>query len=238
MWKSLERILCRLQSHISQAILDSHCKHIRIVSSSPRSLCSKIEDASGDSTPYSERYTIPEAKTVIRGTMRYQGFSAFVRVLVDLGFLSEEKHDFLTKAIPWSEATQKIIGSSSGSESDLRLAIESKTKFNDDSEKDHILAGLRWIGLFSDKETTQPKGTPLDTLCATLEQKMQYDEGQRDMVLLQHKFEIEHKDGAKETRTSTLCEYGEPGGYSAMARLVGGKLGFPALCGIQADKAF
>jgi hypothetical protein len=45
-----------------------------------------------------------------------------------------------------------------------------------------------------------------------------------DLVLLQHKFEIEHKDGSKETRTSTLCEYGAPigsGGYSAMAKLVG-----------------
>lgn len=52
---------------------------------------------------------------------------------------------------------------------------------------------------------------------------MQYAPGERDMVLLQHRFEIEHKDGEKETRTSTLIEYGstEPGGYSAMARLVG-----------------
>lgn len=39
--------------------------------------------------------------------------------------------------------------------------------------------------------------------------------------MLQHKFEIEHADGTKETRTSTLCEYGDPNGYSAMARLVG-----------------
>ena len=42
--------------------------------------------------------------------------------------------------------------------------------------------------------------------------------------ILQHKFEIENKDGTRETRTSTLCEYGAPigtGGYSAMAKLVG-----------------
>lgn len=42
--------------------------------------------------------------------------------------------------------------------------------------------------------------------------------------MLQHKFLIEKKDGSKETRTSTLCEYGAPtgsGGYSAMERLVG-----------------
>lgn len=38
--------------------------------------------------------------------------------------------------------------------------------------------------------------------------------------MLQHKFLIEHKDGSKETRTSTLVEYGNST-YSAMARLVG-----------------
>lgn len=50
---------------------------------------------------------------------------------------------------------------------------------------------------------------------------MQYEKGERDMVMLQHNFGIEHKDGSKETRTSTLCDYGDPNGYSAMARLVG-----------------
>jgi len=50
---------------------------------------------------------------------------------------------------------------------------------------------------------------------------MQYEKGERDFVLLQHKFEIENKDGSKETRTSTLVEYGGPKGYSAMAKFVG-----------------
>jgi saccharopine dehydrogenase (NADP+, L-glutamate forming) len=39
--------------------------------------------------------------------------------------------------------------------------------------------------------------------------------------MLQHKFGIEHNDGSKETRTSTLVEYGDPNGYSAMAKTVG-----------------
>ena len=32
---------------------------------------------------------------------------------------------------------------------------------------------------------------------------------------------VENKDGSKETRTSTLCDYGDPNGYSSMAKLVG-----------------
>lgn len=103
---------------------------------------------------------------------------------------------------------------------DLEWAISSKTKFANNDEKNRILAGLRWIGMFSEDKIT-PRGTPLDTLCATLEQKMQYEPGERDLVILQHKFEIEHKDGRKETRTSTLVDYGDPNGYSSMAKLVG-----------------
>jgi hypothetical protein len=42
-----------------------------------------------------------------------------------------------------------------------------------------------------------PRGNPLDTLCSRLEGMMQYNPGERDMVMLQHKFEIEYKDGTK-----------------------------------------
>ena len=68
-----------------------------------------------DSTPYKERYNIPEAQTILRGTLRYQGFPEFVRVLVDMGFLSDEKLDVLEKPIPWKEATAKVLKSSSDS---------------------------------------------------------------------------------------------------------------------------
>lgn len=50
---------------------------------------------------------------------------------------------------------------------------------------------------------------------------MQYEPGERDLVVLQHKFGIENKDGTTETRTSTLVDYGDPNGYSSMAKLVG-----------------
>ncbi|KAI6716349.1 hypothetical protein JHW43_001127 [Diplocarpon mali] len=173
-----------------------------------------------DSTPYKERYNIPEAQTIIRGTLRYQGFPEFVRVLVDMGFLSDEEQSALKEPIAWKDATQKILAATSSSEQDLKWAIASKTNFKDTEEKERILAGLRWVGIFSDEKII-PRSNPLDTLCATLEKKMQFGKGERDLVMLQHKFEIENKDGSKETRTSTLVEYGDPKGYSAMAKLVG-----------------
>ena len=149
-----------------------------------------------DSTIYKERYGIPEAQTIVRGTLRYQGFPEFVHALVDIGFLSDEPSDDFKTALPWKMALAKLLGSSSEKEEDLIWAISSKTTFSSTEEKDRIIAGMKWLGLFSEKNTT-PRGNPLDTLCATLEEKMQYEEGERDMVMLQHRFEIELADGTR-----------------------------------------
>ncbi|KAF3760070.1 Apo Saccharopine reductase [Cryphonectria parasitica EP155] len=175
-----------------------------------------------DSTPYKERYNIPEAQTIIRGTLRYAGFPEFVKVLVDIGFLDDTERASCKEPKPWNQITQDVLAASSSDEAELIKAISAKSTFHDDEQKEHILAGMRWLGMFSSQKIT-PRGNPLDTICATLEQKMQFGEGERDLVILQHKFEVELKDGSKQTRLSTLCEYGstEAGGYSAMAKLVG-----------------
>ena len=65
------------------------------------------------------------------------------------------------------------------------------------------------------------KGNKLDTLCATLEEKMMYGPDERDMVMLQHRFGIEYADGKTEIRTSTGLWFGVPRGDSAMATTVG-----------------
>lgn len=47
------------------------------------------------------------------------------------------------------------------------------------------------------------------------------EERERDFVfLLRHKLDIEYAHGKHETRINTLCDYGDPKAFSAMARLV------------------
>lgn len=78
-----------------------------------------------------ERYAIPECDTIIRGTLRYAGFPEFVKVLVDMGFLSDTETDFLKDSsnLTWKECTAKILGTASNGFDDLVWAISSKTKF-------------------------------------------------------------------------------------------------------------
>ncbi|KAI8907613.1 Saccharopine dehydrogenase [Powellomyces hirtus] len=175
-----------------------------------------------DSTPYNKRYNIPECLTVLRGTLRYQGFPKFIKVLVALGFLNDEDKDYLKEdaaPIAWKSVLAKAVSSKAESESELVQAVQSKAGIKGE-DSDRIIHGLKWLGMFSDKPVHK-RGNLLDTLCATLEEKMQYEEGERDMVMLQHKFEIELKNGTKQTRTSTGLWFGEPNGDTAMATTVG-----------------
>ena len=56
---------------------------------------------------------------------------------------------------------------------------------------------MRCIGLFS-AEKIEPKAKNLlDTLCARLERLMKYEDGERDLVMLQHKFFVEWQDGTE-----------------------------------------
>ncbi|KDR71531.1 hypothetical protein GALMADRAFT_253864 [Galerina marginata CBS 339.88] len=176
-----------------------------------------------DSTPFKEFYRIPEAETIVRGTLRYQGFPEFIKALVTLGWLDDTKNDWLVSGITWAQATQKATGAANAEESTIVNRIKEVCQFPTDAEADRIISGLRWIGLFSSSPLTARAGNLLDTLCAQLETLMAYAPGERDLVLLQHKFVIEWADGSTETRTSTLEAYGAPTGqgHSAMALTVG-----------------
>ncbi|EMD36118.1 hypothetical protein CERSUDRAFT_85225 [Gelatoporia subvermispora B] len=178
-----------------------------------------------NSAPFREFYRIPEAETVVRGTLRYQGFPEFIRALVALGWLNIEPKAWLQEGMTWAEIMQKATGAADASESTLVSRVRELCAFPDEAEAYRILSGLKWIGLFSQEKATVRDGTLLDTLCARLEKLMAFEDGERDFVMLQHKFIVEWQDGRKETITSTLeafgDPYGDPSGYSAMARYVG-----------------
>ncbi|KAI9039210.1 aminoadipic semialdehyde synthase [Aspergillus affinis] len=180
-----------------------------------------------DSIGFKEFYKIPEAETVFRGTLRYKGFPEIIRTLVAIGYFSQEKLAVLDGekdgSLTWAQLTAELFALPDASEADLEGAALEKAPFLSKEEGERVISGLRWIGLFSGDQV-EARGTPIDTLCAVLEKKMAYGPGERDMIALQHRFEVLRADGARETRSSTLIEYGEPigpGSRSAMAKLVG-----------------
>ncbi|OMH83912.1 Saccharopine dehydrogenase [NADP(+), L-glutamate-forming] [Zancudomyces culisetae] len=178
-----------------------------------------------DSSIYKERYNIPEAQTVIRGTLRFQGFPEFVKALVDIGFLDTTEQEFLSKSstepLTWNVLTARLVGANPANAGELLAAVSARIQTNDQELRERIIHGIHWLGITSSTIQVAKRGTYLDTLCARLEELMMYGPGERDMVILQHKFGVENADGTNEVRTSTLVDYGFPNGYTSMARTVG-----------------
>ncbi|KAL3264803.1 hypothetical protein ABHI18_000354 [Aspergillus niger] len=183
-----------------------------------------------DAVGFRDFYRIPEAGTVFRGTLRYAGFPEIIRALVAIGYFSQDEVPALnvssSSAVTWLQLTAQLLGlPADSSEETVQDAVTERiTSFLSTEETSRVVSGLRWIGLFDASVPVNGRDTPLDTLCAVLEQRMAYEPGERDMIILQHAFDIEWVDGSKEKRTSTLVEYGEPtapGSRSAMAKLVG-----------------
>jgi saccharopine dehydrogenase-like NADP-dependent oxidoreductase len=83
------------------------------------------------------------------GTLRYTGFPEFIKALVDMGFLKDDEQSFLKESISWKDALKQLIGAASSDEKDLIAAIDGKTKFGSPEQRETILRGIRWLGLFS-----------------------------------------------------------------------------------------
>ena len=63
--------------------------------------------------------------------------------------------------------------------------------------------------------------SPIDLLSILLAKQLAYKSTERDMVVLHHELGTTTSEGDKELLTSTMIQYGTPGGDSAMAKTVG-----------------
>jgi Saccharopine dehydrogenase C-terminal domain len=73
--------------------------------------------------------------------------------------------------------------------------------FASEAEAERIISGMRWMGILAAEKATIVGRNLLDTLCTQLEKLMSFKEGERDLVMLQHKFVVEWANG------DTVCLY-------------------------------
>lgn len=166
-----------------------------------------------NSLGYIEKYNLQDIQTMFRGTLRYVGHCETWRNMVKLGLANDEKkYDFRTMSP--ANFLSLLIGQKEAS--DLKKAI---AEYLGISPYSVFLNKIEWLGLLSRHTVELKEGTALDLLVYLLEKKLQYAEGETDLVVLQHEFIAEYPDH-KEKIISTLIDEGIQGGDTAMARTV------------------
>jgi len=166
-----------------------------------------------DSLSYIKVYNIPEVQDMFRGTIRYQGWSRTMQAVKKLGYLKDAPIN--TEGLTYRDFTALLIG-------ETCEQLEEKTaKFLGLNTKDEIIGRFAWLGLFGDTKIPRRQISPMDLLVALMEEKMYYQEGEMDLIVMIHQFEALYSDQRKEIITSKLISYGIPGGDTAMAITVG-----------------
>lgn len=169
-----------------------------------------------DSLPYIETYGLEGINSMFRGTFRNTGWCKILKKFADLGMLKDEMDNrFAGKT--YGEFTAILAGCPNAAS--VKEETAAKLGLNTDS---YIIKAMEWLGLFDD--VVIPEGTPMnpmDILGSLMQEKMQYKEGERDMLVLHHIFEADFpQSGRKEEITSTMIDYGIPHGSSSMSRTV------------------
>lgn len=167
-----------------------------------------------NSLPYIELYRIQGTETMLRGTLRNKGWCTTLKAMVDLGLLDEEEKEW--DDMTYGDFLRHVVNNPD--EEDLKKALSAKLGIEEGSD---IIERLAWLGLLSPDPLPVEKGSALDIIGARMLEKLQYEEGERDMIILQHQFMVSYPEGQKERITSTLIDFGIPDGDSSMARTVG-----------------
>ena len=87
-------------------------------------------------------------------------------------------------------------------------------------EESELMERLRWLGIFSDKRIGKSGLSPARVLQKILEEKWQLDPGDKDMIIMQHQFDLV-KGGELRKRFATLVYIGQDSQKTAMADTVG-----------------
>ena len=166
-----------------------------------------------DSMPYVETYGISSVTSMFRGTLRYPGWCDTLKKIVDLGFLDETERADIT-GMTYGGLLARLIEADGV---DLKSDLASFLGLAIDSDP---IARMEWLGLLSDEAIPAADNTYLDVLASRMLMKMEYAPGEQDMLVMQHEFVAEYGDRTEKI-TSTMINYGIPGGDSSMSRLVG-----------------
>jgi saccharopine dehydrogenase (NADP+, L-glutamate forming) len=166
-----------------------------------------------DSVPYKELYGLKDAQTVIRGTYRNLGWCDTFKKIVDLGLVDETPLPNL-KGSTFKKLMAELVGSSS----ELKVKEDTARKLGIPVNSE-IITRLEWLGLFSN-DIVADFDNRLDILSQRLQDKLFFKEGEKDMLILRHRFQVKNKDKSKDLITSTLIDFGIPGGDTSMARTV------------------
>jgi len=168
--------------------------------------------ANADSTVYREGYGIPEAKTIYRGTLRYNGWCETICYMNQTGFFDTNVQD--TKGMTFAEFTARQAGGGGCAKEALcaRFGLKPWSAF---------ILRMEWLGFFDDVPLPFDSASARDVVSVLFAKKLVFAPDERDLVLLCDEVTAAYPNGVRELHSSVLIDYGVPGKWTSIAKTTG-----------------
>lgn len=168
-----------------------------------------------DSLKYRNEYGLENIPTMFRGTVRRPGFSKTWNTLVQTGATDDSYIVENSENLTYREFINSFLKYRIGKTVEQKYA--EYTGLNDDS---FHMYKLRWLGLFQEEKIGLKDATPAQILQKLLEKKWQLDPDDKDMIVMQHRFEYDLNE-KKNAIVSSMVVEGIDKVHTAMAQTVG-----------------
>lgn len=171
-----------------------------------------------DALPYLAIYGIEDAAGIYRGTLRNIGYCETWDFFKRLGLMNRKmKFDF--NDVTPREVLANIVNCRGD---DVRAGVAAYLGI---PRYALTLKKLEWLGLLSDRRLDIGTVSVFDMFAHLLKQRLVYDAGEMDLLVMHHEFEAVYPDQPRRRIQSTLIDGGTPGGDSSMSRTVGYPVG-------------
>jgi saccharopine dehydrogenase-like NADP-dependent oxidoreductase len=169
-----------------------------------------------DSLGYRELYGLQGIQSLVRGTLRGEGFCQAWDVLVQLGMVRDDASLEWPSGTTWAGWTRTFLPADLDGVGTVREAVAHATEAEAEA-----LDKLAWLGLFDEvKGPASLEGTPAQIVEALVTDRWVLGANDRDMIVMWHKFEYD-LEGERKAKTSSLSLEGKDSTFTAMSDTVG-----------------
>jgi saccharopine dehydrogenase-like NADP-dependent oxidoreductase len=178
--------------------------------------------ANRDSLPYRDAYGLSGIPTLLRGTLRRQGFCQAWHQLVALGLTADDYVLENSEQLTYRQFLESFLPATPCPQTWEQRVADYLGLAADSAELDRI----KWLA-FPPEAILLPQATPAQVLEKLLTRKWQLAPDDKDLVVMQHI--LEYQSGGKHHRlTASLVVRGEDARDTAMAKTVGLPVGIIA----------
>jgi saccharopine dehydrogenase-like NADP-dependent oxidoreductase len=173
--------------------------------------------ANRDSLSYRPLYHLEKIPTMLRGTLRQSGYCKAWNVFIQLGLTDDSYVIDDSAHLSYSQLVDAFLPAPQ-KDSALKSRLAAFMNLPETSDEMKL---VEWTGILEDKPIGIDRATPAQALQKLLEEKWKLKESDKDMIVMQHIFEIRNSKGEVNNLKSELVVKGDDSVYTAMAKTVG-----------------